>query len=162
MKRSLILPYFVLTVFFIVMLSAQILLAGLSLTWRSSVWETHVGLGHLIPVLPFVLLILALVGRLPPRLRTWSAVLLAGVLVQTELFVLIRELSGAAAAFHPLLAAGLFWGGIVVAQRAWSVYREPVPAGARQRDEVAGTVTSSSRGSLDCDPAADPSCRATA
>ena len=91
---------------------------------------------------PFILLVLALVGRLPMRLRTWSAVLFAAVLVQSELFVLVREVSGAAAAYHPLLAAVILWGGIVVTQRSWALVKEPVEASAL------------------CDPSHDPACGA--
>ena len=130
MNRLLRLAYFVFALLFVLMVSLQIVLAGLSLFWRDSVWQAHVGAGHMAPVFPFVMLILALVGHLPLRLRTWSAVLLGAVLVQTELFVLIREVSGLAAAFHPLLAAGLFWGGIVVAQRAWVLVRQGDTAAA--------------------------------
>ena len=161
MKRPLILPYFVLTVFFIVMLSVQILLAGLSLTWRSTVWETHVGLGHLIPVLPLILLILALVGRLPLRLRTWSAVLLAGVLVQTELFVLIRELSGAAAAFHPLLAAGLFWEGSSSPSARGRYTESPCRRKRGGETRPRGRWPQGVGSPWTADPATDPACRAT-
>lgn len=143
MRRSLRLPYFIVAVVFVGIVALQILLAGLSLFWRSTVWETHVGFGHLAPLAPFVLLILALVGHLPGRLRTWSAVLFAATLVQSELFVLVREVSGAAAAYHPLLAAVILWGGIVVVQRSWALVKEPTEAPAA------------------CDPAVDQTCGAT-
>lgn len=128
MKRAFRLPFFVFAVLFLLMVTGQIALAGLSLFWRETTWETHVGLGHLVPVLPFVMLILAWVGHLPLRLRGWSGLLLGATIVQTEVFVLIRELSGFAAAFHPVLAAGLFWAGVVALQRAWVVLRYPEKA----------------------------------
>lgn len=91
------------------------------------------------------MLILAWVGHLPLRLRAWSGLLLGAVIVQSEVFVLIRALSGFAAAFHPVLAAALFWGGAVVLQKAWAVLRHsqrPVAEEAATRASVeAGEYT---------------------
>lgn len=158
MRPAYRLPYFGLAVLLLAMVSAQIMLAGLSLFWESSVWDTHAGLGHLVPLIPFVLLILALAGRLPLHLRAWSGVLLGATLVQTELFAVLHSAAPASASYHPLLAALLLWGSIVVTQRSWVLWRRPQSVGA----SVNGMRVAMGEEPTTTCPVGDPDCHATA
>lgn len=137
MSKKTTLPYFVFAVLFLAAVLGQVLLAGLALFWRSSLWDLHVGLGHLVPLFPLVMLILALLGRMPARLRPFTALLFVGVLLQTEIFVGIRMVSAAGSAYHPVLAVLLFWGGTVVAQRSLALAKATEPVKASRASSVA-------------------------
>lgn len=119
MRNRLALAYLVLTGLFLLAVLGQVFLAGLALFWRDSLWQIHTGLGHLAPVFPFAMLILALVGKLPVKLRPYTSLLLVGVLVQTEVFAGLRQVSGLGSSYHPVLAVLLFWGGTVLARRSF-------------------------------------------
>jgi hypothetical protein len=125
MSKRLRLAYFIFALLFLAAVSAQVIMAGLALFWRSSVWESHVGVGHLAAGVPLLMLILALAGRLPMRMRPYTGLLFLGVVLQAELFPLIREVSGLASAYHPFLAMLLFWGGGALAHRSWVLARSP-------------------------------------
>jgi hypothetical protein len=158
MNRVIRVAFFALAVLFLLSVAVQVGLAGLSLFWRSNTWETHTGLGHLVPLIPLLMVLLALAGRLTSHLPSYSGLLLVGVLVQTELFVLIRELSGFAAAFHPVLALVLFWGGVVVAQRSWALGRSSEIAPARAKLVEPAPARGPARPGATCDPVTGLGC----
>jgi hypothetical protein len=137
MSKGLRWAYLVLAVLFVIAVSAQVLMAGLAIFWRTTVWESHVGIGHMAVGLPLLMLIVALIGRLPLHIRPYTGLLLFGVILQAEFFPLIRSLSGLASAYHPLLAMLLFWGGLTLTQRAWVLVREPLPLAVAPRVGVA-------------------------
>jgi Family of unknown function (DUF6220) len=151
MREKLALPYLVFAVLFLLAVLGQALLAGLALFWRDSVWSVHAGLGHMAPLFPFVMLILALVGGMGSRLRPYTGLLLAGVLVQTEVFAGLRSVTGLGSAYHPVLAVLLFWGGTVLAQRSLALARAHRRAEARVESTTSVTCTP-------CDPMASLDC----
>ncbi len=93
---------------FPVAILVQVLFVGLSLFTGQSYWDAHIGFGHLIGILPILLVILGYLGRLPRRtiILTWLA--LGTYLVQAEVFAAIRADAPFFAAFHPVLALVLF------------------------------------------------------
>lgn len=104
---------------FVLCIIFQVFLAGLSIfdggTWQS----VHVAAGRVFNFVPLVLILLAIIARLP-RLIIWLSVML---FVQYELQVAFIELAGhfgapVIAAFHPVNAMIMFWITVVVARKA--------------------------------------------
>ena len=90
----------------------QVFLAGLGVFDDESAFVTHRTFGYLFFWLTIVMLILALVGRMPRRYAGLSA-LLFGLFILQSVFVAMRESMPAVAALHPLngfliLAIGTF------------------------------------------------------
>ena len=86
-------------------------------------FETHISVGYTIGILVLVVLVAALLGRLPRAQIGWSALLLVLYVVQTSLPYL-RADSPAIAALHPLNAMVLLVLAVVVAVRARSFTSE--------------------------------------
>ena len=91
----------------------QVFLAGLGVFQGAGAFITHRDFGYLFGLLTIVLVVLALVGRLPRAFAGWSAVLLGLFLLQS-VFVLFRASAPEIAALHPvngflilLIAVGL-------------------------------------------------------
>jgi hypothetical protein len=83
----------------------------------SGSFETHISVGYTIGILVLVVLVAALLGRLPRAQVGWSALLLVLYVVQTSLPYL-RADSPAIAALHPMNAMVLLVLAVVVAVRA--------------------------------------------
>jgi Family of unknown function (DUF6220) len=79
----------------------QFFLAGLALFEDVDYWEEHKSLGETLGIIPILLIIAAIVGRLPSRLIGMSIVLLGLWVVQ---YVLPDIDNGYIAALHPLNA----------------------------------------------------------
>lgn len=78
----------------------QIFLAGLALFDNASRWANHKSFGMMIGILPILLLIVVVVGRLPRPIIGASAILLVLYIVQISL----PGAGGYVAALHPLVA----------------------------------------------------------
>jgi hypothetical protein len=106
----------------------QAYLAGLGLLGRGSnlitrqrIWDTHIGLGHSIGILPFLMLLLVFLGRFPRAIKARTGLLFGLYILQTTVFAMVRQDVPALAALHPALALVLFVSGLDVAWRSWKV-----------------------------------------
>ena len=79
----------------------QVFLAGLGVFDDPSAFITHRDFGYAFSLLPIVMLVLALVGRMPRRFAGLSALLFVLFILQS-VFVAMRESVPAVAALHPL------------------------------------------------------------
>ena len=79
----------------------QVFLAGLGVFDDESAFITHGNFGYLFSWLTIVMVVLALVGRMPRRYAGLSA-LLFGLFILQSVFVAMRESMPAVAALHPL------------------------------------------------------------
>jgi hypothetical protein len=86
---------------FVACLVVQVFLAGLGVFDSPSAFITHRDFGYLFGLLTIVLIVLALVGRLPRAFLGWSALLL-GLFALQSVFVLFRTSVPAIAALHPV------------------------------------------------------------
>ena len=118
--------YLIIAWLFPVAILVQVLFVGLSLFTSQPYWDSHISLGHLIGVLPILLVILGYLGRLPRRtiILTWLA--LGTYLIQAEVFAAIRAEVPLFAAFHPVLALVLFTLALIIALQARMVVRAGV------------------------------------
>jgi hypothetical protein len=111
----------------------QVLLIGLALFAGEPTRETHVGFGHMIGVLPLLLLIVAFVGRLPRWTKTLAGWQFGVFIVHSEVFAGIRDSAPVVAAFHPVLALVLFTLAVFVAYRSLALLNVPQKAFVTQR-----------------------------
>ena len=118
--------YLIIAWLFPLAILVQVLFVGLSLFTSQPYWDSHISLGHLIGVLPILLVILGYLGRLPRRtiILTWLA--LGTYLIQAEVFAVIRADVPLFAAFHPVLALVLFALALIIALQAQTVVRAGV------------------------------------
>lgn len=107
----------------------QVFLAGSALFGPDRSFETHIGLGYLLHLVPIPLIFVAAVARVGRRLLLWTAALFAVQGIQPLLPMMRGELPWAAA-LHPVLALVIFWLGISIGLQAWRLVREPAPAQA--------------------------------
>ena len=125
MSRSGRYAFLVLSVFFVAAVLEQAFLAGLGLFRSSGVWDLHIGIGHLVGVIPLAMLVVSFVFHLGRRPATYAGILFFATLLQTEVFAVMREAAPVLAAFHPVLAILLFAGGALVVWYAWALARRP-------------------------------------
>lgn len=109
---------------FLLGLAAQVFVAGLGLFAGSENWETHVGLGWAIHLLPILVLLAAWLSRAGRRHWQW-ALALAAVVFVIPIFALFRFDTPVVAAFHPVSAMVAAWLAIVVARQSLDVVRGP-------------------------------------
>lgn len=96
----------------------QVFLAGLGIFAGGANFATHRDVGYTLSVLPLVLLILALVGRMPRR-YAGLALLLGIQMVLQSVFVAVRADVPAIAALHPVNGVLMIGIGSMVAVRSW-------------------------------------------
>src|SRR5262245_25374177 len=96
----------------------QVFLAGLGVFDDPSSFATHREFGYLFSWLTIVMVVLALVGRMPRRYAGLSALLFVLFILQSVL-VLQRESMPAVAALHPLNGFLILAIGIVLAWTSW-------------------------------------------
>lgn len=104
----------------------QVFLAGFALFGPERSFETHIGLGYLLHLVPIPLILAAAVARVGRRLLLWTAALFAVQGIQ-PLLPMVRGDLPWAAALHPVLALVIFWLGITIALGAWRLVREAAP-----------------------------------
>ncbi len=111
--------YVVLAWLFALCILIQVFLAGLSIFTSPTFWMTHVNFAHFFEYIPFFLLILALLGRLPRAITLLSLLLIVQFALQYAFIQSAGSLGIAAiAAFHPVNAVVMFWVALYVARRA--------------------------------------------
>src|SRR5262245_43552769 len=106
----------------------QVFLAGLGVFDDPATFQVHAGWGYMLELLPIILLVLALVGRLGRRLVLY-AVALFGMFILQSLFVGLRADVPAIAALHPVNGFAILLVGILMARDAWVSRDAPEAAG---------------------------------
>lgn len=107
----------------------QVFLAGIGLFTPERDFETHISLGYLLHLAPVLLVIVAFVAKVGPRLMRWTVALLLVQGIQ-PLLPMLRSDMAWAAALHPVLAMIIFWLALSIGLNAWQLAREPAPASA--------------------------------
>jgi hypothetical protein len=113
----------------VVGLVVQVFLAGLGVFAGASNFATHRDTGYLLQLLPFLLIIAAVVGRLGRRHIVLALVIFALFFVQSIL-VAMRDSTPAIAAVHPVNGFLILYLAIQVARDAWAARSMPVTAEA--------------------------------
>lgn len=119
---------------FVACLVGQVFLAGLGVFDDARNFATHREFGYLFGWLTIILVVLALVGRLPRPIVGWS-VLMLGLFALQSVLVAVRSGAPAVAALHPLNGFLILLVALGVARRARGFV--PVPLGTATG---AGTV----------------------
>ena len=105
----------------------QILLAGLALFDNAGRWTDHKSFGMMIGILPILLFIVAVIGRLPRAVIGMSAILLVLYVIQISL----PGVGGYVAALHPLVAFAVLGLPVQLGFRLLGYLRQPSLATAR-------------------------------
>jgi hypothetical protein len=117
--------------FFVACALLQVFLAGLGVFDNPASFLTHRDFGYTIGMLTLVILVLALVGRLPRRVVGLSALLLVQFALQS-IFILQRGSLNAVAALHPVNGFLIILVAVAITRLAWAAARadEPVATAA--------------------------------
>jgi hypothetical protein len=97
----------------------QVFLAGLGVFDSPERFQTHAGWGYLLELLPIVLLVLAVVGRLGRRQVIYPIALFAMFILQSILVALRTDMP-VVAALHPVNGFAILLVGIMMAREAWA------------------------------------------
>ena len=114
----------------------QVFLAGLGVFAGAANWRTHARFGWEIGWLPLILILLALVGRLPGTIGRWLALLFVVYAVQMMLPGFRRD-TPVVAALHPVNALAIFGIALIHARRAWAFVRAQSKAAVTSQRPVA-------------------------
>lgn len=122
----------------------QVFLAGLGVFDTPGAFITHREFGYTFGWLTLLILVAALVGRLPRRI-VGGAVLLLVLFALQSVFVALRGTLPAVAALHPLNGFAILAISGVLVRATWALRREPAPTpigtpdlGATRRASEAG------------------------
>lgn len=110
--------YLVVAGAFIVGLAAQVFLAGLGVFDSPTAFATHRDVGYALSIVPIVLLLIGLVGRLGRRLAILAAVIF-GLFILQSVFVAMRDSSPTIAALHPVNGFLIAFLAVMLAREAW-------------------------------------------
>jgi uncharacterized protein DUF6220 len=111
--------HLVLAVAFVAGVVVQVFLAGLGVFDSPERFAVHATWGYTLELLPIVLLVLALAGRLGRRQVIYPIVIFAMFILQS-VFVALRTDMPMVAALHPVNGFGILLVGILMAREAWS------------------------------------------
>lgn len=106
---------------FFVGVVVQVFLAGVGL-FRAGSMENHVNLGWILHLVPLVILLLAW-GAGADRRTMWHAAALFVVTFFQPIAATMRSDMPWVAAFHPVLALGIFWLSLAVARQSVPLLR---------------------------------------
>ncbi len=118
--------YLVLAWLFVAGLVVQVFYAGMGI-FGASDFETHMGLGWMLHLVPLLILAAAALGRAGRRRILWAAALALTVFA-VPIVVLSRDDAPTLAAFHPVLTVVAFWLAVVVARDATAMRRDRADA----------------------------------
>jgi uncharacterized protein DUF6220 len=110
--------HLVLAVAFVAGVVVQVFLAGLGVFDSPERFAVHATWGYTLELLPIVLLVLALAGRLGRRQVIYPIVIFAMFILQS-VFVALRTDMPMVAALHPVNGFGILLVGILMAREAW-------------------------------------------
>ena len=131
------------SVAFVVAIVIQVLLAGAAL-FKMIDFLPHAALGWLLPLVPVLLVPIALGARADGDTAMLVVLLALDAFLQPGLAE-SRHDSTVIAALHPVNALLLFWLAIVVARRAVALAREPIPEPIEHVESAATPVDSPTR-----------------
>jgi hypothetical protein len=117
--------YLVLAWLYVAAIVVQVFLIGLNLFAGEPTRETHIGFGHMIGLLPILMLVIAFAGRMPGPAKSLAGLQFGLFVLQAEVFAAIRGILPVLAAFHPVLAMIVFAVAVYVARRAAGWVRVP-------------------------------------
>lgn len=112
---------------FVVGLLYQVYLAGMGVFAGS--FESHVGWGYLMGLVPIVLFVVGLIGRVGRRDIVLTVVLFLQGILQT-VFILQRQTNPAIAAMHPVNGVLMLIIGLYLSVDAWRMVRAERSAAA--------------------------------
>lgn len=100
----------------------QVFIAGMAVFVDPANWSLHTTFIHVFELLPFVMLVVAFIGRLPRTLKLLPVGLWVLIMVQYATASLFGSL---VAAIHPVNALVIFWLAVITTRRAWRTMSEP-------------------------------------
>jgi hypothetical protein len=109
---------------FVACLVVQVFLAGLGVFDDPGAFITHREFGYAFGLLTIVLIVLALLARLPRSIVALSALTLVLFALQS-VFVVLRTTAPEVAALHPLNGFVILLVAVFLARRAWEYARSP-------------------------------------
>jgi hypothetical protein len=118
MQRGARMAYLIVAWLFVACVVIQFFLAGLGVFESGARFETHRDFGYLFGWLVLLLVILALLGRLPRRQFVGGSLLVLVLFFMQSVFVYLRSSAPAIAALHPLNGALILFLSVVLALRA--------------------------------------------
>jgi hypothetical protein len=110
--------YLVVAVLLVAGLVTQVFLAGLGVFKGPASFATHRDFGYTLELLPFILFVLALLGRMGRRAVALPAAIF-GLFILQSVFVVLRSDAPEVAALHPVNGFLITFLAIVVARDAW-------------------------------------------
>lgn len=111
---------------FVVCAVVQVFLAGLGVFDDPKAFLTHRDFGYVFGWLPLVILVLALIGRMPRRITGLSVLILVLFSLQS-VFVGLRPTMPAVAALHPLNGFAILAVASITTRASWAARRERAP-----------------------------------
>ncbi len=112
---------------FVTCVIVQVFLAGLGVFDDPRAFVTHRTFGYLFGWLTLVMLVLALVGRMPRRI-TFLSVLVLALFALQSVFVAVRPSMPVVAALHPLSGFAILAVASVATRASWANRRETTSA----------------------------------
>ena len=122
--------YLALVWLYLVGIVVQTFLAGAALFYPARDFELHRNLGWTLHLVPVLLLIAAVAGRVGRELIWWTVALLVVQGIQPLLPGFKADLPWVAA-LHPVLALAIFWLAITIGLKAWRLVRAAGSASAQ-------------------------------
>jgi len=123
-RRVPLVIYTALAVVFLLSVVVQVFLAGAGIFASASWLGSHGIFGHVLPVIPLLMVILGLVGRLPRPINWLTVLLLVLVYIQPWFIYLARDIgTPLLAALHPVNALAIFTLALYLLYRTGQILR---------------------------------------
>jgi hypothetical protein len=106
---------------FVVCVLIQVYIAGMAVFIDPANWDLHTTFIHVFELIPAILLVLALLGKLSYILKLLPIVLFSLILVQ---YAIAHRFGSLVGAIHPVNALVIFWIGIITTRMAWRTLSE--------------------------------------
>jgi hypothetical protein len=111
--------YLVFAWLFVIGVTVQVFLVGMSVVAVRMNWESHIGLGHTLS-LPLILMLISMyTGRLPRQMKWMTWLLFANYFLQSDVVIFLRARAPVVSALHPVLALVDFSLGLALAWITW-------------------------------------------